>query len=608
METSRNALRICFALLVTLVSANAGAVSYNFDDGTLQGWANDARATENYVPRNTTVKNNEGRTVTRSGNFMLVEAAFGDRDSDTDTKILTSPEFKVTETASIEVMTVGGTGATASPSWSNYSNIPVTSSGGGFMGVALRRVSDGEYLLFGRRGTSSQGSSWMPINFTPSALAAAVEGDSSSETYVVDIIDTFTGGWGWLAADDITFSDVIVPDVTTLAFVKQPLSQVAPEGNSVTFSVDVYSANGGLQYKWFKEGDAQVRSTAAELTFQVSEKDAGKYYCVVKDGQGTTVTSSLVGLAVRDCIEYPRGDFNKDGVVDEKDLAIIPDKWLKNKLIEPQDNAFYGIYLDFLNSQSDHVMVAAHRADWKAAPENSLPAIQSCIDMGIESVEVDVRKTKDGHLILMHDSTVNRTTNGRGAVSDLTLKQIKSFRLKKSNGTLTDYQVPTLKETMVLCKGKIMVNLDKAWGIRNECMDVLKETKTVNHAIFKSGGDPASLLTQIDKLGHPINFMWIVKCKGTTSPTVEYFLDGIDLLRPSAIEIVFGDAKHPIMLVENTNKIRQRGTRVWVNTLWSGSISGGMPDSSTDTWDWMVDRGVTMIQTDSSQWLFDYLK
>ena len=72
--------------------------------------------------------------------------------------------------------------------------------------------------------------------------------------------------------------------------------------------------------------------------------------------------------------------------------------YLKEKLETPNDN---------------HVMVVAHRGDWRNAPENSLQAIQYCIDMGVDMVEIDVRKTKDGHIVLMHDGSIDRTTNGR---------------------------------------------------------------------------------------------------------------------------------------------------------------------------------------------------
>lgn len=67
------------------------------------------------------------------------------------------------------------------------------------------------------------------------------------------------------------------------------------------------------------------------------------------------------------------------------------------------------------------VLVVSHRGDWRNAPENSLQAFQNCIDMGVDMVELDLKKTKDGELILMHDNTLNRTTNGTGKPEDYTL-------------------------------------------------------------------------------------------------------------------------------------------------------------------------------------------
>jgi len=69
------------------------------------------------------------------------------------------------------------------------------------------------------------------------------------------------------------------------------------------------------------------------------------------------------------------------------------------------------------------VLVVAHRGCWKATAENSLAAIEACIALGVDVVELDARRTVDGALVLMHDATVDRMTNGHGRVEDLTLAQ-----------------------------------------------------------------------------------------------------------------------------------------------------------------------------------------
>jgi len=74
-----------------------------------------------------------------------------------------------------------------------------------------------------------------------------------------------------------------------------------------------------------------------------------------------------------------------------------------------------------LQPSKTYVMVVAHRGDWRKFPENSIPAIQSCIAMGVDMVEIDLAMTKDSVLILMHDKTLDRTTTGKGKVSDHSL-------------------------------------------------------------------------------------------------------------------------------------------------------------------------------------------
>ena len=62
---------------------------------------------------------------------------------------------------------------------------------------------------------------------------------------------------------------------------------------------------------------------------------------------------------------------------------------------------------EFKISPSKEILVVSHRADWRNAPENSLQAIQNCINMGVDMIEIDLKRTKDGHLILMHDKTIH---------------------------------------------------------------------------------------------------------------------------------------------------------------------------------------------------------
>ena len=110
----------------------------------------------------------------------------------------------------------------------------------------------------------------------------------------------------------------------------------------------------------------------------------------------------------------------------------------------------------------DKVLVMAHRANTtnKSIPENSIAAVEACIAAGVDFIETDTHITADGHVVICHDQTITRTTNGSGDITKMTLDQIKSYRLKDRNGNVTDMTMPTLEEFLKAARGKIYVNLD----------------------------------------------------------------------------------------------------------------------------------------------------
>ena len=92
----------------------------------------------------------------------------------------------------------------------------------------------------------------------------------------------------------------------------------------------------------------------------------------------------------------------------------------------------------------------AHRGASAYAPENTIPAFEQAIEMGADGVEFDVQRTSDGQLVVIHDETINRTSNGFGRVVDLTLEQLRLCNF--SNGFVghRKVQIPTLREALDL--------------------------------------------------------------------------------------------------------------------------------------------------------------
>ncbi len=273
--------------------------------------------------------------------------------------------------------------------------------------------------------------------------------------------------------------------------------------------------------------------------------------------------------------------------------------------------AFSG-YEEFVDSDSDKVLVMAHRADWRNYPENSIAAIQSCIDHNVDIIEIDVKKTKDGVMVLMHDSTVNRTTNGRGYVSKLTLEQIKALRMKNPDGAISDEQVPTLEEAMTLVKNKCMVYLDKSYPkYIIDCMRVLEKTGTVDHAMFRATGSAQSVKETFESKGidlASINIAFKITCSGIEKPAMEEIMSELELLDPELLQINYNNDRHVVFEPKNIAAIRQRGTRFFINVLPDRIHPDPKPGRKPVHWAWAIDKGINALQTDRPLWLVSYLQ
>lgn len=151
---------------------------------------------------------------------------------------------------------------------------------------------------------------------------------------------------------------------------------------------------------------------------------------------------------------------------------------------------------ELFDKKDTSVFIVSHRGDWHGTAENSLHSIQKAIEKGCKAVMVDVRKTSDGQLVLMADETVDRMTNGTGAVADKTLAEIKALRLKEYHGNMTPLQVPTIEEALKFCKGKILITVSN-----------YKDYKKDIDALVKSTGASTEFFT-IDNLPRKVAETW----------------------------------------------------------------------------------------------------
>jgi glycerophosphoryl diester phosphodiesterase len=110
----------------------------------------------------------------------------------------------------------------------------------------------------------------------------------------------------------------------------------------------------------------------------------------------------------------------------------------------------------------DIPIISGHRGGMvKGFPENSMATFENTLKHTPAFFEIDPRLTKDSVIVLMHDPTLERTTTGTGKVSDYTWAELKKFRLKDTEGNVTEHRIPTLAEAIEWARGKTVLNLDK---------------------------------------------------------------------------------------------------------------------------------------------------
>lgn len=259
--------------------------------------------------------------------------------------------------------------------------------------------------------------------------------------------------------------------------------------------------------------------------------------------------------------------------------------------------------------KSKKVLVVSHRGDWRNAPENSLQAFKNCIDMGVDMIEIDLHKTKDGQLVLMHDNTINRTTDGKGKVSDYTLAELKKFHLRNGMGRVTFHQIPTLEEVLNLSKGKILINIDKGYDYFKDVYALLEKTGTTDQVVIKSGYDYAKVKADNGDVLNKVIYMPIVNLN---KPDAEKMIDSYKALKPVAIECCFSEVTPDLLRL--LKKVNENGSKIWINSLWASLNAGHDDDRAVElnepdeTWGWILKQGAALIQTDRPQALINYLK
>ncbi|MET3879018.1 glycerophosphodiester phosphodiesterase family protein [Chitinophaga sp. OAE865] len=241
-------------------------------------------------------------------------------------------------------------------------------------------------------------------------------------------------------------------------------------------------------------------------------------------------------------------------------------------------------YAQTLPATRNKFVVVAHRGNHVDVPENTLAAIEETIRCGADYAELDLRTTKDGQLVLMHNATVDKMTDGKGNVADLTLAEIKQLKVRSSDGKV--YRVPTFAEALQACKGRLNIYLDfkaadvsetwkqlQAAGMDKQVIVYLNE-KEQYKAWHNTVPEVPLMASLPDGIGTP--------------EQLESFLKKVRIA-------VFDNITAPEMMAV----ARKYNVAIWLDVQ--------KPNEGPADWQAAVNKGIQGVQTDHPEALIKYL-
>jgi glycerophosphoryl diester phosphodiesterase len=239
--------------------------------------------------------------------------------------------------------------------------------------------------------------------------------------------------------------------------------------------------------------------------------------------------------------------------------------------------------------QPQRIAVIAHRGGSALGPENTLACYEKALALGVDYVEIDVRVSRDGRLVIMHDRTVDRTTDGTGAIADLDFAAIRKLDAGSwRSAEFAGERVPTLAETLALCRGRVGIYLDHKEGSIAGIARLIHKAGMMEHVVVYDGEEEVAEWKRVAP-----------RLPVMISPDDECRRPGgiAELLAKVPVDILDGNAAEwtPELVAE----AHALGKRVFVDNL-----------GLTDNEEWYrkaIEMGVDGTQTDHPDALLEYL-
>lgn len=238
-----------------------------------------------------------------------------------------------------------------------------------------------------------------------------------------------------------------------------------------------------------------------------------------------------------------------------------------------------------IEAQTKHVVVISHRGEHLRHPENTMPAFEEAVRVGADYFELDVRTTSDGKLVLMHDSTVDRTTNGHGEVAKMTFDEIRALDAGvKKDPAFAGTKVPTFDEALDYARGKIGIYVDCKYISAKDLVEHLASHGMSDHVVIYSG----RISKDVQQLNPNLKIM-------PEAHSAEFAQKLVDELQVKVLAFDASDFKPDVIAVA-----KKGGALIYVDRLG--------PADNAATWQEAIDAGADGIQTDHPEELVKYLR
>lgn len=228
-------------------------------------------------------------------------------------------------------------------------------------------------------------------------------------------------------------------------------------------------------------------------------------------------------------------------------------------------------------------VVIAHRGDHVKMPENTVAAVEAAIRSGVDYVELDLRTTKDGQLVLSHDGTVDRMTNGKGKVRDFTFEEIRKLKVGKEG----NYRIPTFREILKACKGRMNIYLDFKDADPGETYRQIKVAGMEKQVVVYLNREEQ--YGQWKKVAPAMPLMSSIPDQIKTPQQLRAFLD---MAKLEVLDNVYDTALQAV--------VREKGIALWLDVE--------SEDEGPKTWDQALSQSIQGVQTDHPEALVQYLQ